>query len=210
MSITAADVAKLRQMTGVGMMDAKRALDESGGDMEKAIAALRKSGAAKAATKADRSASEGIIVSYIHPGGQVGVLVELNAETDFVARNADFKTLATDIALHVAAASPQYLRREDVPASIIAKERDIIAESNSAKASLDKPDLLEKIIAGKLEKFYSEVVLLDQPFVKDDSKTVGQLVTEAIQSIGENIKIARFARFAIKGSPSCSLELRAE
>lgn len=203
MAITAADVAKLRQMTGVGMMDAKRALDESGGDMDQAVDALRRAGAAKAAKKADRSAGEGVIVSYIHPGGQVGVLVELNAETDFVARNADFKALASDIAIHIAAMNPQYLKRQDVPADVIDREREIITDQLKAEG---KPaELVAKITDGKLEKFYSEVVLLDQPFAKDDSTTVGSLVTEAIQSIGENIQVARFTRFAIKGSPSCSI-----
>lgn len=203
MAITAADVKKLRDMTGVGMMDAKRALDESAGDMDKAVDALRKSGASKAAKKADRTASEGIIVSYIHPGGQVGVLVELNSETDFVARNDDFKTLATDIALHIAAMNPQYLKREDVPASVLDKEREIIADQLKTEG---KPaEMIEKITEGKLDKFYGEVVLLDQAFVKDDKQTVGALVTSAIQTIGENIQIAGFTRYAIKGNPSCSL-----
>lgn len=203
MAITAADVKKLRDMTGVGMMDAKRALDESGGDIDKAVDALRKAGASKAAKKADRSAGEGIIVSYIHPGGQVGVLVELNSETDFVARNDDFKTLANDIALHIAAMNPQYLKRDDVPADVIAKEKEIIAEQLKAEG---KPAaMIEKITEGKLDKFYSEVVLLDQAFVKDDSQTVGELITKAIQTIGENIQVARYARFAIKGGPSCSM-----
>lgn len=203
MAITAADVKKLRDMTGVGMMDAKRALDESAGDMDKAVDALRKSGASKAAKKAERSASEGIIVSYIHPGGQVGVIVELNSETDFVARNDDFKMLASDIALHIAAMNPQYLKREDVPATVVDKEREIIAEQLKTEG---KPaEMIEKITEGKLDKFYTEVVLLDQPFVKDDKQTVGELVTTAIQTIGENIQIASFTRYAIKGSPSCSM-----
>lgn len=208
MAITAADVKKLRDMTGVGMMDAKRALDESGGDIDKAVDALRKAGAAKAAKKADRSASEGVVVSYIHPGGQVGVLVELNSETDFVARNDEFKTLANDIALHIAAMNPQYLKRDDVPAEVLDKEREIIADQLKSEG---KPaEMIAKITEGKIEKYYTEVVLLDQPFVKDDSQTVGELVTKAIQAIGENIQVARYARFAIKGGPSCSVDIRTE
>lgn len=202
--ITATDVAKLRQMTGVGIMDAKRALEESAGDVDKAVDALRKAGAAKAAKKADREANEGLIVSYVHGNGQVGVLVELNSETDFVARNDDFAALGLDLALHIAAMNPQYLRREDVPTELLMKERSIIVEQlrNEKKPA----EMIDKIAEGKLEKFYSELVLLEQPFVKDDKKTVGQLITEAIQTIGENIQIARYARFAIKGGPSCSLE----
>lgn len=205
MAITAADVKKLRDLTGVGMMDAKKALTEAQGNVDAAVDALRKAGAAKAAKKADRAANEGIVVSYVHGNGQVGVLLELNSETDFVARNEDFKALGNDLVLHIAAMNPQYLNRESVPADVVAKEREIIAEQlkNEGKPA----EMIEKITEGKLDKFYGEVVLLEQPFVKDDSMTVGDLIQAAIQKIGENIQVARFARFAIKGGPSCSLDL---
>lgn len=204
MNITARDVANLRQATGVGMMDAKRALHAAKGDVQIAITALRKAGATQAATKADRTANEGIIVSYVHAGNQVGVLLELNAETDFVVRTDDFKILGHDLALHIAAMNPQYLRREDVPKDVLDKEREIIA--GQLKTEGKPTEMIAKITEGKLDKFYSEAVLLDQPFVKDDTKTVGERVTEAIQSIGENIQVARFTRYAIKGNPSCSME----
>lgn len=205
MAFTAADVKKLRDATGVGMMDAKRALEGANGNFDAAVEALRKAGAAKAAKKADRAAAEGIVVSYVHGNSQVGVLLELNSETDFVARNDDFKALANDIALHIAAMNPQYLSVEDVPADVVAKEREIIAEQlkNEGKPA----DRIEQILEGKLKKFYSEVVLLEQPFVKDDALTVSALIQAAIQKIGENIRVARFVRFAIKGGPSCALDL---
>ncbi len=203
MGISAQDVKRLRDATGVGMMDAKQALTDSGGDFEAAVEMLRKKGAAKAATKADRTASEGVIVSYIHPGGQVGVLVELNAETDFVARTAEFQTLAKDLALHIAAANPLYLKRADIPSEVVAKEREIMVEQ--LRGEKKPTDRIDQIVEGKLAKWYSEVVLLDQPFVKDDSKTVGQLIQDAIQTIGENIQLTRFARFTITGSPICSI-----
>lgn len=197
MGISAADVKKLRDATGVGMMDAKQALQDADGNFDGAVEALRKKGTAKAAKKADRAANEGVITSYIHPGGQIGVLVELNSETDFVARNEQFQLLAKDLGLHIAAAHPQYLRRDDIPADVVAKEREIFVEQLKTEG---KPaEKIEQIVEGKLNKWYGEVVLLDQPFVKDDSKTVSELLTEAIQAIGENIQIARFARFSIKG-----------
>ena len=204
-SFTAADVKKLRDATGVGMMDAKRALDNTDGNFEVAVDELRKAGAAKAAKKADRAAAEGIVVSYVHGNNQVGVLLELNSETDFVARNDDFKTLASDLALHIAAMNPQYLAVADIPADVVAKEREIIVAQLESEG---KPaDRVEQITEGKLKKFYGETVLLEQPFVKDDSVTVGALIQGAIQKIGENIRIARFVRFAIKGNPSCQLDL---
>ena len=206
MAITAADVKKLREMTGVGMMDAKRALDEAGGDFDAAVDALRKAGAAKAAKKADRAANEGVVFSYVHGNAQIGVLLELNSETDFVARNDQFQALGSDIALHIAAMNPLYIKREDVPSDVVEKEREIIAEQLKSEG---KPaEMIEKITDGKLDKYYQEVVLLEQAFVKDDAKTVGDLLQAAIQTIGENIQIARFARFAIKGGPSCSLNLQ--
>lgn len=205
MVITAADVKKLRDATGVGMMDAKKALTQAGGNFEAAVEALRKAGAAKAAKKADRAAAEGVIIAYVHGNSQVGVLVELNSETDFVARNEDFKALGNDIALHIAAMNPQYLSVDEIPTDVLAKEKEIISEQlkNEGKPA----DRIEQIIEGKLKKFYSEVVLLEQAFVKDDKMTVGELIQAAVQKIGENIRVARFVRFAIKGGPSCSLDL---
>lgn len=206
MPITAADVKKLREMTGVGMMDAKKALDEANGDFDAAVEVLRKAGAAKAAKKADRAANEGIVVSYVHGNGQIGVLLELNSETDFVARNDDFKALGNDLALHIAAMNPLYLNREAVPADVVAKEREVIGAQLAAEG---KPEaMIEQITNGKMDKFYAECVLLEQSFVKDDSMTVGELLQGVIQKIGENIQIARFVRFAIKGGPSCSLNLQ--
>jgi len=204
MAVSAADVKKLRDATGVGMMDAKKALDQANGDFDMAVDALRKAGAAKAAKKADRTAVEGVVVSYIHPGSQIGVLLELNSETDFVGRNEQFQVLANDLALHIAASNPLYIRREDVSEEVVAKEKEIIAEQ--LKAAGKPADKVDQIVEGKLNKWYEEVVLFDQPYVKDDKKTVGALLQESIQTIGENIQISRFARFTIKGNPSCQLD----
>ena len=188
-------VMELRQRTGVGMMECKKALAESNGNLDLAIENLRKRGAAKAASKADRAASEGLVEAYIHPGGRVGVLVEVNCETDFVARTDDFKGLVKGIAMHIAAMGPVAVRREELPADLVASERAIFLEQVRAEG---KPEaIVEKIVDGKLNKWFSEVALLDQPYVKDDKTTVGGLVQEAIARMGENIQIRRFSKFRL-------------
>jgi elongation factor Ts len=195
MPITADQVKQLREMTGAGMMECKKALADTGGDLEKAVDALRKSGAAKAEKRSGRSANEGRVESYIHPGNRVGVLVEVNCETDFVARTDEFGDLVRNVAMQVAAAGAEYVRREEVPAERVARERDILA---SQVESSGKPAaILEKIIEGKLGKFYAEVCLLDQPYIKDDKRTVADLVQEAAAKTGENIVVRRFARFRL-------------
>lgn len=190
-------VSELRARTGAGIMDAKKALEQANGNVDQAIDILRKAGAAKAAKKAaERVAKEGVVESYIHANGKVGTMVVLNCETDFVARNEKFKELARNLAMQVAAADPEYLRVEDVPADVIAKEKEIYKEQILAQGS--KPaDVLEKIAEGKLEKFYQEKVLLKQPFIKDDEKTVEQMVSDAVAALGEKIEVSRFARFTL-------------
>ncbi len=193
-------IKELREITGAGMMDIKNALAESGHDKEKAIDLLRKKGALKAGKKADRVAKEGLVESYIHPGGRIGALLELNCETDFVARTDDFKTLAKDIALHIAAANPLYVSIEQVPAEVVEKEKEIYKESASAKATADKQpseEILNKIIEGKLAKYYEEVCLLEQPFAKNPDLKVKDLLGNAVAKIGENIQIRRFARYVL-------------
>jgi elongation factor Ts len=193
--VSAQLVKELREKTGAGMMDCKKVLAEAGGDFAKAEELLRKKGLAAAAKKSSRAATEGAVASYIHMGGKIGVLVEVNCETDFVARTDGFQSLVKDIAMQVAAAAPQWVRREEVPADVVAKEIEI------AKAQLreqKKPEaLLEKIATGKLEKFYETTCLLEQPFVKDDKKKIQEVVTDAVAKIGENIQIRRFARFVL-------------
>ena len=195
--ITAKAVMALRQKTGAGMSDCKAALVEAGGDEAQAIEILRKKGIATAGKKAGRVAAEGAVGSYIHMGGKVGVLVEVNCESDFVARGEEFQQLVKDVAMHIAATDPRYLKREDVPAEELDKEREILLEQlkNDPKNANKPEDVLNKIIEGRLNKYYEESVLLDQPFVKDPSKTVGELVTEKIASIKENITIRRFTRY---------------
>ena len=195
MQITAQMVKELRERTGAGMMDCKWALGEAGGDMEKAIDLLRTKGLAAAVKKAGRVAAEGAVGSYIHAGGKIGVLVEVNCETDFVARTDDFQELVKGIAMHIAAAEPRFISREEVTADDLERERAIFREQ--ALASGKPPAVVERIVAGKLEKYYAEYVLLEQPFVKDPDKTVGQLVQERIAKIGENIVVRRFARFRL-------------
>jgi elongation factor Ts len=193
--ISANAVKELREKTGAGMMDCKKALTEAGGDFAKAEEVLRKKGLAAAAKKAGRIASEGAVASYIHMGGKIGVLIEVNCETDFVARTDGFQSLVKDLAMHVAAAAPQYVRREEVTAEVIEKEKEIARHQAREQK---KPDaIIEKIATGKVEKFYEEAVLLDQKFVKDDKKKVGDVVTEAVAKIGENIQVRRFARFVL-------------
>lgn len=186
-------VNELRQRTGLGLMDCKKALVEANGDQEAAIDFLKKNGAIKAAKKAGREASEGTIASYIHMGGKVGVMLELNCESDFVAKNEGFQTLARDIAMHIAAAAPIAVSREEVPEDVIAKEREIAVAQAEGKPA----QAVEKIVEGKVNKYLSTVALLEQPYVKNTDQTIQELLTESIQRIGENIKIRRFARFAI-------------
>ena len=195
--ITAGAVKALREKTGAGMVDCKNALVEANGDENAAIEILRKKGMATAGKKAGRVTAEGVVGSYIHMGGKVGVLVEINCESDFVARGDEFQQLVKDVAMHIAAADPRYTRREDVPADVLDKEREITREQlkNDPKNANKPEDVLAKIVDGRLNKFYEENVLVDQPFVKDPSKTVGELVTEKVASIKENITIRRFTRY---------------
>jgi elongation factor Ts len=193
--ISAKDVKELRDRTGAGMMECKGALTEAGGDMERAIDLLRAKGAAKAAKRAERETKEGAVGSYIHMGGRIGVLVEVGCETDFVARNQDFQTLVREIAMHIAAASPVAVRREDFPAELVERERAVYLEQT--KESGKPEQIWNRIVDGKLEKFYAEQALLEQPFVKNPDITVGQLVTDASARTGEKIEVRRFARFAL-------------
>jgi len=195
-TITAAQVRELRDLSGAPMMDCKKALDESGGDVTAATDLLRKKGIAKAAKKAGREAGEGQISSYIHHNGKVGVLLEVNCETDFVIKSDDFQTFCKDVSLHIASMSPTYVTREQVPEALLAKEREVLA----AQVDTSKPqEIQDKIIDGKLNKFYAEICLMEQPFVKDDSKTIEQLRAETVGVIGENLIVRRFARFDVGG-----------
>ena len=195
--IIASAVMALRKETGAGMMECKTALTEAEGNQEKAIEILRKKGIATAGKKAGRVTAEGAVGSYIHMGGKVGVLVEINCESDFVARGEEFQQLVKDVAMHIAASDPRFTRREEVSSEELDKEREIYLESlkNDPKNASKPEDVLTKIVEGKLNKFYEENVLVDQPFVKDPSKTIGELVTEKIASIKENISIRRFTRY---------------
>jgi len=193
--ITAQMVKELRERTSAPMMDCKNALTETQGDMEKAIDFLRKKGLSAAAKKAGRIAAEGAVGSYIHGGGKLGVLVEVNCETDFVARTDEFQELVRDIAMHIAAAEPRFVRREEVTEDVLAREREIFRDQ--ALASGKPAAVVEKIVTGKMEKYYAEYVLLEQPFVKDSDKTVGQIITEKVAKIGENIQVRRFVRFKL-------------
>jgi elongation factor Ts len=188
-------VKELRERTGAGMMECKKALVEANGDLEAAQVLLRKRGIAVAAKKAEREASEGLITSYIHAGGKLGVLIELNCESDFVARTDDFQELARDIAMHVAAADPRFVRREEVDQAAIEKEREI--QRDRALQEGKPAQVVDKIVEGRMSKFYEEVVLLEQPFVKDNSKTIQELITEKIAKLGENITVGRMARFKV-------------
>jgi elongation factor Ts len=195
MAVTAQMVKELRTKTGAGIMDCKKALTETDGDIEKAIETLRKKGLASAAKKAGRVTSEGTVSSYIHGGGKLGVLVEVNCETDFVALTEQFQQLVKDVAMHIAAANPLYVKREDVPEDVIAKEREIYAAQfeNSGKPE----QVIAKIVDGKIDKYFADACLYEQQFVKDTDKTIQQLVTESIAQLGENINIRRFARFVL-------------
>ncbi len=184
---------EVRELTGAGIMDIKEALHEAGNDKEKAIEILRKKGSLKAGKKADRLAKEGMIETYIHPGNRVGALLEINCETDFVARTEDFKHLAKEIALHIAASNPLYVKPEDVPAEVVEKEKEIYKEQIK-----DKPeDVVNKILEGKIAKFYEEICLLEQPFVKNPDQKVKDILNQAVAKMGENVQVKRFARFML-------------
>ena len=193
MEISASSVKELREKTGAGMMDCKKALGECGGDVQKAIDYLRQKGLAAAAKKADRVAADGAVGAYVHPGGKIGVLVEINCETDFVARTAEFQMLVKDIAMQVAAANPQYVRREEVSPQDLDKEKSIYRQQALETGKPEK--VVDKIVDGKIERFYSEVCLLEQAFIKDPDKKVAEVVNDAIARVGENIQVRRFARY---------------
>ncbi|RKD34465.1 translation elongation factor Ts [Thermohalobacter berrensis] len=194
MAIKASMVKELREKTGAGMLDCKKALEETNGDIEKAVEILRKKGLSKAAKKADRIAAEGIVDAYIH-GGRIGVLVEVNSETDFVAKNEEFKQFVKDIAMQIAAQNPKYISREEVPEKELEKEKNILREQAKNEG---KPDhIVEKIVEGRIEKYFEQVCLLEQPFIKDTDITIKELLTQKIAKIGENLKIRRFVRFEV-------------
>jgi elongation factor Ts len=195
MEITASMVKELRERTGAGLMDCKKALSESDGDAEKAIEYLRVKGMSKAAKKAGRATAEGLVLSYIHPGNKIGVLLEINCETDFVARTEKFQEFAHNVAMQVAAAAPVAVTREEISQELIAKERELFREQALEEGKPEK--VVEKIVDGKIEKFYAENTLLDQVYIKDNDKKVGDLLKEVIASLGENIRIARFSRFQL-------------
>jgi elongation factor Ts len=193
--ITATQVKELRLVTGAGIMECKSALEAAQGDMDRAVAVLRERGIAKADRKAGRTAAEGLVVAYVHPGGRIGVLLELNCESDFVARNEQFQALAKDLTMHVAAMNPLYLRPEDVPEAVLEEERRILRVQT---ADSGKPDhVVERIVQGRLQKFFAEACLMNQPFVKDPDQTVEQVVKGAMSTIGENIVVRRFCRYQI-------------
>ncbi|HEY7165165.1 MAG TPA: translation elongation factor Ts [Candidatus Binatia bacterium] len=193
MEVSAATVKELREKTGAGFMDCKKALAETAGNLEKAVDYLRQKGLAAAAKKADRAATDGAVGAYVHPGGKIGVLVEINCETDFVARTTEFQALLKDVAMQVAAASPRYVRREEVPADEVEKEKSIYRQQAIESGKAEK--VVDKIVEGKMERFYSEACLLEQAFIKDPDKKVTDIVNDAIARMGENIQIRRFARF---------------
>lgn len=189
------DISKLREATGAGMMDCKKALDEVGGNFEAAVDLLRKKGIAKAAKRADKVAAEGVVGSYIHGAGKIGVLVEVNCETDFVAKNESFLALVSDLAKHIAAAAPQYVSRDEVSADVLEREKNVYREQLATEG---KPaEMVEKIIEGKLNKFYAEICLLEQAYIKDEDKTIEQLLAEKTAEIGEKVSIRRFARYVV-------------
>ncbi|MBK9293802.1 MAG: translation elongation factor Ts [Oligoflexia bacterium] len=195
MEISATTVRDLREKTGAGMMDCKKALAECGGDMEKAVEWLKKKGLNAADKKSGRTAAEGVVLSYVHGDGKIGVLVEINCETDFVARTEDFKNFARDIAMHIAASAPQYVTSSEVPASAVEKEKAIFKEQ---AASTGKPaNVLDKIVEGRVQKYLAEICLMDQPFVKEPEKTVAQIQKETIAKLGENISVRRFVRMVM-------------
>ena len=186
-------IKELREQTGAGILEVKKALEEAGNDMEKAVRILRKKGAAKLGKKADRAAREGVVTSYIHPGNKIGVLLELNCETDFVGRTEDFQTLANSIAMHIAAANPLYVKIEDVPADVVEKEKEIYKETAKGKPE----DVIEKMVTGKLAKYYEEACLLEQPYVKNPDVKIKDFLSDSVAKMGENIQIRRFSRFVL-------------
>ena len=195
MEITAKMVSELRSRTGAGIMDCKKALTESGADLEAAIQLLREKGLRASELKGSRTASEGLVASYIHPGNRIGVLLEINCETDFVARTEQFQTLAKEVAMQVAAAKPKYIRKEDVPEDVLASEREILWKQTLEEG---KPEhIVEKIVDGRISKFYSEACLLEQPYIRDTDKTTKQLIQEAIAQLGENIVVRRFTFYVL-------------
>jgi elongation factor Ts len=206
--ITAALVKQLRDKTGAGMMECKKALVEANGNLAEAEVILRKRGIASAGKKAARATKQGVIGSYIHPGAQLGVLVEINCESDFVARTDDFQQLVHDVAMQIAAADPQFIRKEDVTAEVLEKEKDIARDRARAEGKPEK--ILDKIVEGRLTKFYEEVCLLEQPFIKDNTLTIGQLVATLIGKLGENITITRFVRFKVGDTAPAGDEQTAE
>ena len=195
MSISAQQVKELREVTGAGMMECKSALQEAEGDFDKAVVILRKKGLLAAAKKASRITSDGLVVSYVHPGSKIGVLLELNCETDFVAKTPEFQELAKDLAMHIAALDPKYLRREDVPSEVVEQEKEIYREK--ARASGKPASVIDRIVEGQLSKFYADFCVYEQPFVKDDKITVGQLISDRIVKTGENISLRRFVRYKL-------------
>lgn len=195
MEISAEQVKKLRERTGLGMMECKKALNESCGDIEKAILVLRKKGFARAERKMSRDTADGLVGSYIHMNGKIGVLVEVNCESDFVARNNEFQDMVKNIAMHVAAASPRYVSPEEIPQDVLDEEKEIIAAQ--FKDSNKSAEIIEKIVLGKLNKFYEEVCLLDQKYIKDDKVSIKEYVASFIAKFGENIRVKRFARFQL-------------
>jgi len=191
-------IKKLREKTGAGMMDCKNALKDAGGDADKALDILRKKGLARAKKKSSRTTKAGLVHSYIHMGGKIGVLVEVNCETDFVARNEEFKAFVKDMAMQIAASHPYFVKREDVPQGAIDKEKEIITAQISESGGKKKPpQVMEKIVAGKLDKYYEEICLLEQPFIKDPNVKINDLLTSLIAKIGENISIRRFVRYQL-------------
>lgn len=195
MSISATEVKELREKTNAGILDCKKALNETDGDMEEAVKYLREKGIAEAEKKAGRTASEGLVESYIHMGGKIGVLVEINCETDFVAKNDAFKELVNNIAMHIAASNPKYLSREDIPEDVIEQEKEVL---RTQALNNDKPEhVVDQIVEGRLEKFFTQNCLLEQPYVRDEDKTVEELITEKIAELGENINIRRFTRYEL-------------
>jgi len=195
MEISAEKVKELRQRTGIGVMECKEALAECEGDIDKAIAVLRKKGAARAQEKTNREASQGLVYAYIHMEGKLGVLVEVNCESDFVARNAEFKELAKNIAMQIAAANPRFVSSADIPSAELEQEKEIIR--GQLQDTKKPPQIIEKIVEGKLKKYYQEVCLLDQPYIRDDKQTIQQIIASTIAKFGENIKVRRFARFEL-------------
>lgn len=195
MAVSMESIKKLRAMTGAGMLDVKNTLEETGGDIDKAALLLRERGIAKASKRSDREAKEGFIGSYVHHNGKIATLVELNCETDFVALNESYQELARNLAIHVAMADPTWVSRDDVPAEVLEQERELLIRQAKDEGRPEK--MLDKIVEGRLDRFFSERVLLEQPYIRDDKKTVGELINENIATIGENIQIGRFTRIAI-------------